>query len=213
MRRAPIVLAGLLAAVLGASSRLSAEDAAPPAGKGPDAPKAGGGDAKKDEATLRVERAKQLVKELEASVARVKAAQPLDAQLLQQLLLALEQARALAQPAKPAELTADEKKAVLDEAKKDAGADKPKDPPNPLADWQEKALAKAFEGAELTEEEAIKAKKVVGDWWPENLAAMGDSKKQSDLKRKRDDELEKAVGKKKAMKIINNLNAMGPGRK
>lgn len=213
MRRAPIVLAGLLAATLAAAPRLRADDAAPPAGRTPDAPKAGGGDARKDETTLRVERAKQLVKELETAVARVKAAQPLDPQLLQQLLLALEQARALAQPAKPAELTADEKKAVLDEAKKDAPADKPKDPANPLADWQEKALAKAFEGADLTEEESIKAKKVVGDWWPENLAAMGDSKKQSDLKRKRDDDLEKAVGKKKAMKIINNLNAMGPGRK
>ena len=42
---------------------------------------------------------------------------------------------------------------------------------------------------------------------------MGDSKKQSDLKRKRDDDLEKSVGKKKAQKVINNLNAMGPGRK
>ncbi len=42
---------------------------------------------------------------------------------------------------------------------------------------------------------------------------MGDSKKTSDLKRRRDDDLEKAVGKKKAQKIINNLNSMGPGRR
>ena len=168
-------------------------------------------DPKKDPANLRVERAKVLVKELEDAVARAKAAQPVDAQMLQLLMGALDQAKLLAKPAKPDELTTDEKQAVIDDAKKQPGAD-PAAPKDPAADWQEKALEKAFADADLNEEETIKAKKVVGDWWKENLASMGDSKKQSDLKRKRDDDLEKAIGKK-ARKVINNLNAMGPGRR
>jgi hypothetical protein len=214
MRPIRFVAVSLFAVSLVAASVARADDKAPPAkppaegAKPGDAPKKD--DAKKDE-VLRVERAKKLVKELEDAIARVKAATPIDALLLQNLMEALDRAKTLASPAKPEELTADEKKAVLDEAKKQGGADSP--PANdPLNDWQEKAITKAFEGADLSEEETIKAKKIVGEWWKENLASTGDSKKQSDLKRKRDDDLEKAVGKK-ARKIINNLNAMGPGRR
>jgi 3-oxoacyl-(acyl-carrier-protein) synthase len=219
MSRAWIAAAALAAASLCVAPAARADDpvphrAPPPAadgGKpGADAPKPE--EPKKDPANLRVERAKQLVKELEDAVARAKAAQPVDAQMLQVLMTALDQAKLLAKPAKPDELTPEEKQAVVDEAKKQPDSATPKDPKDPTADWQEKAMEKAFADADLTEEESIKAKKVVGDWWKENLASMGDSRKQSDLKRKRDDDLEKAIGKK-ARKVINNLNAMGPGRR
>lgn len=214
MRPVRFAAVSLVAASLFASSAARADDKAPPAKPPADAPKpsepAKHDDTKHDE-VLRVEKAKTLVKELEEAIAKVKAATPIDAALLHTLMEALDRAKALANPAKPEELTAEEKKAVVDEAKKQGGADSPA-ANDPLNDWQEKAISKAFEGADLSEEETIKAKKIVGDWWKENLASTGDSKKQSDLKRKRDDDLEKAVGKK-ARKIINNLNAMGPGRR
>jgi hypothetical protein len=218
MRRTWITAAALAVGSLGLLPAARADDPPPrrpppPAADGtkpaPDAPKAD--EPKKDPANLRVEKAKLLVKELEDAVARAKAAQPVDAQMLQVLMVALDQAKLLAKPAKPDELTTDEKQAVIDEAKKQPAADTPA-PKDPAADWAEKALEKAFADADLSEEETIKAKKIVGDWWKENLASTGDSKKQSDLKRKRDDDLEKALGKK-ARKVINNLNAMGPGRR
>jgi hypothetical protein len=192
MRRALFV--GLLATLPFFAAELRAED--PPA-----AGKQSADASKKDPAVVsRVERAKQMVKELEEAVARVRGSQPVDAQLLLILTQALEQARALAKPAKPEELTAEEKQPIVDEAKK--GDDLGKGPG--ASDWVDKQLGKAFEGADLNEEEQLKAKQVIG--WTE-------SKKQNDLKRKRDDDLEKAVGSKKARKIINNLNAMGPGRR
>jgi hypothetical protein len=202
MRRAWILVPPLavLAALVPA---VRAEDGPPK----PPADKAE--DAKKAATTLRVERAKALVRDLETALARAKAAAPVDAQLLQSLFAALETARALAKAATPAELTDGEKQAVLDEAKKDEPAPAAQ---NALTDFQERALAKALEGADLDEEETLKARKVIGDWYRESMGSWGDSKKTSDLKRKRDDELEKALGKK-ARKVINNLNAMGPGRR
>src|SRR5438876_757712 len=124
MRSTCIAAAAFLAACLAAAPALFADDPAPPAAKQPEPAKS---DAAKNEATLRIERAKQLVKELEASIARVKAATPVDGTLLDSLIKALEQAKALAVPAKPAELTADEKKAVVDEAKKNEPQQKPND--------------------------------------------------------------------------------------
>jgi hypothetical protein len=211
MRPIRLAAISLFACSMCCATSVRADDATPP-GKTPDAgAKQPGADAKKDEAQTRIERAKSLVKEIEDAVARAKAAQPVDTQLLQKLLAALDQAKALVQPAKPAELTPEEKKAVVDEAKKQGGGgDAPKDP---QSDWAEKMLGRALAGADLTEEESVKAKAIISDWWKENTAAMGDGKKQSDLKRKRDDDLDKAIGQKKAQKVINNLNSMGPGRK
>jgi hypothetical protein len=210
MRLRSVVAASLLAGTFCVAPASAGDDAPPPAKPPADAGKAS--DAKKDEPTLRVEAAKILLKELEEAIERVRATQPMDPQLLAKLMEARDRAKALANPAKPAELTADEKKAVVDEAKKDAagGAPPPKDPGQ---EWAEKQLAKAFDGADLSEEESIKATKIIQDWFKEQQSAWGDSKKSSDLKRKRDDDLEKAIGAKKAHKVINNLNAMGPGRR
>ena len=66
---------------------------------GTDAPKPE--EPKKDPANLRVERAKVLVKELEEAVARAKAAQPVDAQMLQVLMIALDQAKLLTRRRSP----------------------------------------------------------------------------------------------------------------
>jgi len=203
MRTIRLALVSMLAcSICGAPALFG--DETPPPGKAPPA------EAKKDAETLRIERAKTLVKELEESVARAKAAQPVDAALLAKLLAAVEQAKLLALPAKPSELTADEKKAVVDEAKKLAGG--PDGPKDAQAEQADRIFAKAFDGADLSEEESIKAKSIIGDWYKEAMTSLGDSKKTSELKRKRDDDLEKALGKKKAQKVINNLNAMGPGR-
>lgn len=206
-----------VAAALFAASVARAED---PPGAGKPAPakpdEAKKDDAKKDEAkkeTLRIERAKKLVAEIEQAIAKVKNAQPIDVDMLQRLMTMLDEAKALVRPARPEELTPEEKKAVVDEAQKSAPPEEPKKPADGMNDWQARAMARAFEGADLTQDEEKKATPIIGEWWKENLASMGDSKRQSDLKRKRDDDLEKAIGKKKAQKVINNLNAMGPGRK
>lgn len=211
-----------VAAALFAASVARADDPpggpkAPPAGAKSDEPKkddAKKEDPKKDQAALRVERAKKLVAELEQAIARAKAAQPIDADLLQRLMTMLDEAKALAKPAKPDELTPEEKKAVVDEAQKQPAPDAAgKKGDEPGAEMRDRFLAKAFDGADLTGDDEKKASQILGDWWKESMGSMGDSKKQSDLKRKRDDDLEKAVGKKKAQKIINNVNAMGPGKK
>ncbi len=162
MRVAALVPALVLALAAVPFAVVHAEDGTPP-GAGADGKKA---EAKKDDAKLRVDRAQQMVKELEEAVARVKATQPIDAALLGKLMEALEQAKALAKPAKPPELTEAEKQAVLDEAKEKGDAGKPKDG---ASEWQERALARAFEGADLSEEEEVKAKKVVGDWYSESM--------------------------------------------
>src|SRR5262245_41214029 len=189
-----------VAAALLAASFARADD--PP--NAPKAPPGGGAkmdepkkdEAKKDQAATRIERAKKLVAQIEQEIARAKAAQPIDVNLLERLMTMLDEAKALARPARPEELTDDEKKAVVDEAQKQAApaGDNGKKGGDPNADWQTRALARAFEGADLSEDETKKATPIIGDWWKENLASMGDSKKQSDLKRKRDDDLEKAVG-------------------
>jgi hypothetical protein len=209
MRLRASVVAALVTASLASAPAVLADD--PPKADGA---KAGAPAEGKSETTTRVDRAKQVVKELEDAVAKARAAQPVDAQLLLLLTTALDQARALAKPARPEELTADEKKAVVEEAKAkggDAGG-KGKDP---MQEWADKRLAAAFEGVDLSEEDQIKAKKIIGDWWSEwqSAFASSDSKKLSDIKRKRDDDLEKAVGPKKGHKITNNLDAMKPGRR
>lgn len=206
-----------VAAALFAASVARAEDppgAPKPAPAKPDEAKKD--DAKKDEAkkeTLRVERAKKLVAEIEQAIAKVKNAQPIDVDMLTRLMTMLDEAKALVRPARPEELTPEEKKAVVDEAQKAAPPEEPKKPADGMNDWAARAMARAFEGADLTQDEEKKATPIIGDWWRETNASWGDSKRQSDLKRKRDDDLEKAIGKKKAQKVINNLNAMGPGKK
>jgi len=202
MRTFRLAAVSLSAFALCGVSALRADDAPPTAKPAPT-------EAKKDAETLRIDRAKAIVKDMEAAIAKAKAAQPVDIELLAKLLTALEQAKALALPAKPAELTPEEKKAVVEDAKKQAGGDVGKDAQSEQAD---RLFAKAFDGAELSEEESIKAKSIIGDWYKDAMSSLGDSKKTSELKRKRDDDLEKSLGKKKAQKVINNLNAMGPGK-
>jgi hypothetical protein len=87
-----------------------------------------------------------------------------------------------------------------------------------LKSWEENAVAKAFEGADLGEEEQGKARTIISEWFSATGPARreADWKRVNDLKRDRDDKLVQALGKKKAQKVINNLNAMsgwGPGRK
>src|SRR5256885_16046581 len=98
----------LVLASLAAAPAFSADDKVPPPGKSPESgktPDAGKQDPKKEEAVLRVERAKQLVKELEESIARVKAQTAGEATVLNQLMVALDPAKLLAQAAETARVT------------------------------------------------------------------------------------------------------------
>lgn len=199
-----------------------AEDKPPTDGGKPGVKPDGGGKEgagnKMDAAPMpRLERAKKLVQELETTITILKAAKTVDAETMKSLEKALEEAKKLAVPITVAELTDEEKKRIGAEFAKEAGGD-PKDPPAakdpPGGDWAKQALDNAFKDADLTEEEQVAASKIVGDWFPKSQKAWAsrDSKAVSDLKNDRDEALTKALGKKKAMKVINNLNAMGPGR-
>lgn len=223
---ATLVLSLAAAALLAPRTGALADEKAPKEG----APGAGdknggdknGGDKKKDpaEQIARTERAKRLVRELESTIAILKAAKTADAETIAALEKALEDARRLAQPITAAELTEDERKRLAEEMRKAGDDPAPKDgggaPGAPGSDeWRQRQLANAFKDADLTETEQDAATKILNDWWPKWGAAWGarDSKQMSDLKRERDESLEKALGKKKAQKVINNLNAMGPGRR
>jgi hypothetical protein len=165
-----------------------------------------------EEQIARVERAKRLVRELETSIAVLKAAKTADVETIQSLEKALEDARKLAQPITASELTEEERKRLADEMKKDGEDAPPKDGGGgPGDEWRQRALAGAFKDADLSEAEQMTATKIINEWYPKSTAAWAsrDSKAISDLKRERDESLEKALGKKKAQKVINNLNAMG----
>jgi hypothetical protein len=225
-----LVIAAALVAVPGAlaTARTARAQEKPPAdaGKGDEKHADKGGDKSGDKSgksdaaqPSRQERARRIVQELETTIALLKAAKTADAETIKSLEKALEEARALAKPITLAELTEDEKKALAEELKK--AADGGKDPAGPEAggklpgdEWRKAAIDGAFRDADLSEDEQIEAKKIIQDWFDKSRAAQltGDSKRVSDLKRQRDDQLEKALGRKKAQKVVNNLNAMGPRR-
>lgn len=209
-------------AVLPLTGSARAED--PPAGGAgkpgasePVKPGEKGGKASPAQPT-RLERAKRLVQELETTVTLLKATRTADPETLKALEKALEDARALAKPITLEELTEDEKRALGEELKKENGGDKDGKGDGggaPGDEWRKNALAGAFKDADLTEDEEIEAKKIISEWFDKNWAAVraGESKRVSDLKRDRDEKLEKSLGRKKAQKVVNNLNAMGPGRR
>ena len=181
-----------------------------------DPPAAGGAPPKVDSATRggpRIERAKELVRTLEEALEIAKKASPVDEGLVARLDQAVVSCRVLAKPIQLADLSDDERKSILEEAMR-----QPKRGAAPQGgDWaaaRDRMFSKAFDDADLSEEEEVEARGIVDAWWTEALAAFGDSKKASDLKRDRDDKLTKAPGRKKAMKVINNLNSLaGPPRR
>lgn len=201
----------------------SAQEPAPPAkpeGGKPEGgkPEAGKGEMKpaddaQREATHQ-ERARKLVIELELALTAAKNAKTPDPALIKVLETSLEGARKLAEPITLKVLTDEEKRGIGEELRKqfegggkDAG---PTAGPPGANEWQKQALARAFEGADLGEEDEIKATEIISDWFTQSQAARvgGDTKKSSDLKRDRDAALEKLLGKKKAQRVINNLNSM-----
>ncbi len=166
-----------------------------------------GGDAGGDDLVpKRVERAARVVKALEEAEKRAKAAPTLDLGYVALLEDALEDARAMTKPVTLAELTDEERDALAEELR-----DRADEGGGGLNDWQKRALERAFEGSGLSEEDEAAATPIISAWYAEFLDARAarDSKAQSDLKRARDKELTKALGRKKARKLINNLNAIG----
>lgn len=119
---------------------------------------------------------------------------------------AVANARSLTKPITLAELTAAEKKAIQEALAKETSEGED----DPLADWQKRALERALDGADLSEEQEFTATDIVSKWMTDAWASRkdGDSKRSSDLKRERDKALTKALGKRKARKVINNLNSM-----
>lgn len=232
---AALVVCALFAGPLGGSSARADDKPAgdgvkvdpKPNGKG-DGKVDGNADPKKDPAQVaRQEKAKKLVQELETTIAILKAAKTVDAESMKALEKALEDARALAKPMTLAELTDDEKLAIGDELRKQfekdgvaGGGDKgagdkgPGEGGGPGDEWRKQALANAFKDVDATEEEQLAAGKVINEWFEKSRAAQfaGESKRVSDLKRARDEQLEKSLGRKKAQKVINNLNSMSRGR-
>lgn len=201
----------------------SAQEPAPPAkpeGGKPEGgkPEAGKGEMKPaDDPQLEPthqERAKKLVIELELALTAAKNAKTPDPALIKVLETSLESARKLAEPITLKVLTDEEKRGIGEELRKQfEGAGKDGGPtagPPGANEWQKQALTRAFEGADLGEEDELKATEIISDWFTQSQAARvgGDSKKSSDLKRDRDAALEKLLGKKKAQKVINNLNGM-----
>jgi hypothetical protein len=168
----------------------------------------------------RVERAKKIVQELETTLTILKATKTADAETVRSLERALEEAKKLARPITLDELTDEERKALTEEIRKQLGDDAPKEPSaaenkNPFEDWRQRALASAFKDADLNEDEQMEASKIIQDWFQKSEAARmaRDSKAMSDLKGERDKAIEKAVGRKKAQKVINNLNSISGGRR
>ena len=163
----------------------------------------------RDVVPKRVERAARIVTALEAAKARAEAQEVLEGAYIAQLDKALEDARAMTRPVTAAELTDAEKASLAAELGADAGGGDPAD------DWRqramERALDTAFEDAGLSEEEETQATPIVESWYGEYLTARRerDSKRESELKKQRDADLRKLLGRKKANKVINNLNSMG----
>ncbi len=186
------------------------EQGKPEAGKGEMKP---GSDAQRE--PTHQERARKLVIELELAITAAKNAKAPDPALIKVLETSLESARKLAEPITLKALTDEEKRGIGEEFRKQFEGDRKDggpggDPTAGGSEWQKQALSRAFEGAELSEEDEIKATEIISDWFTKSQAARigGDSKKSSDLKRDRDASLEKLLGKKKAQKVINNLNGM-----
>ena len=187
-----------------------------PAKPGNETPEAGKGagnelkGAQEQKEALRQARAKKLVEQLEIALVAAKGAKQVDGELVKTLEGALVEAKKLALPIKLAELTEDEKTALIAEVRKQLENDKKDGGGDPMSDWQQQALAKAFDGVDLSEEDQIKSQDIIKDWFQKTQAARsgGDTKALSDLKRDRDTQLEKLVGRKKAQKLINNLNGM-----
>ena len=163
----------------------------------------------------------RLVRELEISVESARAARPRDAELVRALEESLEIARLLATPVTLADLSEEERRGVTDEVKKQlepVGLPEKNPLADPLRSWEENAVAKAFDGADLGDEEQVRARAIISEWFASTGPARreADWKRVNDLKRDRDDKLVQALGKKKAQKVIHNLNAMSgwvPGRK
>ncbi len=162
---------------------------------------------------LRMVRTKRILTTLEASYEKERGAETPDTAMLDRLEKAMEDAKALLKPIKPEELTESEredlKKALGADGKNDEADDEPDE--DPLAAWQRRALDRAFEGSDLTEDEEAAATPILTDWFTKSWKARtdGDSKLQSDLKRERDKALQNALGKKKARKVINQVNRRG----
>jgi len=146
--------------------------------------------------TSRRERADALVASLEGLLAQLEKNGRLDEAVRKVLVDAIAKARLLAEPLKVAELTDDERAALEKQL------------------FKERLVTKALEGAGLSQAETSKASELVSTWYSQSMAARskGEAKQVGDLKRKRDKDLKSLLGRRKAQRVINNLNRLsGPG--
>ncbi len=156
----------------------------------------------------RIHRARELVKTLERARDLLKKDGKLDEKLAKEFAAAIEQARDMTKPITVDELTDKEKRSLSKELRKDD--DGQRDDGGYMSRLQERLLSRAFDGAGLSEEQELAATTVISTWYKSSMTARtdGDSKRVSDLKRKRDADLRKMLGRRKGSKIINNINAM-----
>jgi len=170
------------------------------------------GDAPKAETPTRIERATRIVTALEAALVRAKAADVLEGSYVAMLEGALDDAKAMTKPVTADELTDAEKDALAEELGADAGDGGGNGPgANWREDWKDRTLSGAFADAGLSEEEESAATPIISDWYDANWEARAerDSKKQAELKKDRDDALRRLLGRKKANKVITDLNSAG----
>lgn len=201
-----------LALALAAPAATADEEPAPgDAGQGADV------EPGKSKKVLRIVRARRVLDALQAAYDKARAAPEIDEKHLARLEEALEDAKAMTKSITLEELTQNERDALAEELRKLEGGDAKEEAEEPRGgrnDWEQRTLDRAFEDAGLSEEEEAKATPIISEWYGKFMTAWRerDSKTQSDLKRDRDKALKKALGRKKAQKVINNLNSVGGRR-
>lgn len=168
-----------------------------------------------EKTVLRMVRTKRILTTLETVYEKERSAETPDTAMLDRLEKAMADAKALLKPIQPEELTETEREALKKALGADGKEEVAEEPENALPDWQQRALDRAFAGTELSEDEEATAAPIITDWFTKSWQARndGDSKAVSDLKRRRDKALEKALGRKKSRKLINKINGAFGGRR
>lgn len=160
--------------------------------------------------TPRIEETKRVVRLVTDLKAKLETAGKLDIETRQQFDDIIAATQKIARPITSEDLTDEEREVLTAQLakpdKSDAGGW--------YARLKARLLEQAFEDTDLTDEERAGASKTIADWYDASnkARAAGDSKQVGDLKRERDDDLREFLGRRKAAKVLNNLNRVaGPG--
>ena len=169
------------------------------------------GESRETGKIARTTRAKQHIENLHGLLQVLRDNPAVDKATEARLLTIIREARHFTKPIDVSELTDEE----ADDLRKTLVKDSGKRGSDYFERMRKRLLDQAVEGVGLSDEEEAKARKIVGDWYSAagKARVKGDSKGVSDLSRERDKELKKALGRRKAKQVINNLDGLsGWGR-